>query len=77
MTTSDDNLLGNFLKDRRAKLDPAAFGFGSARRWTPGLRREKVAQHANVSARDAAPCGQIMPRGAVLDVNPPAIRSVP
>jgi len=50
MTTSDDNLLGNFLKDRRAKLDPAAFGFGSARRWTPGLRREKVAQRADMSA---------------------------
>jgi hypothetical protein len=42
------NSLGNYLKDRRAKLDPAAFGFPSKRRRTPGLRRE-VAQRANVS----------------------------
>jgi len=50
MATADDNVLGIFLKDRRAKLDPAAFGFGSERRRTPGLRREEVAQRANVSA---------------------------
>ncbi len=43
------NLLGTYLKDRRAKLDPAAFGFPSTRRRTPGLRREEVAQRANVS----------------------------
>ncbi len=47
---SDDNLLGVFLKDRRARLDPAMFGFGTARRRTPGLRREEVAQRADVSA---------------------------
>ena len=40
--------LGTFLKDRRARLDPAAFGF-SGRRRTPGLRREEVAQRANIS----------------------------
>lgn len=50
MATPDENLLGNFLKDRRARLDPAAFGFGSSRRRTPGLRREEVAQRADVSA---------------------------
>jgi len=49
-TVETDNLLGTYLKDRRAKLDPAAFGFPSARRRTPGLRREEVAQRANVSA---------------------------
>ncbi|SJZ92825.1 Helix-turn-helix domain-containing protein [Enhydrobacter aerosaccus] len=49
MATLDDNLLGTFLKDRRAKLDPAALGFSSTRRRTPGLRREEVAQRANVS----------------------------
>jgi len=27
---TDDNLLGTFLKDRRAKLDPAAFGIPCA-----------------------------------------------
>ncbi len=50
MTILNENLLGNFLKDRRARLDPAALGFGSTRRRTPGLRREEVAQRANVSA---------------------------
>jgi predicted protein tyrosine phosphatase/transcriptional regulator with XRE-family HTH domain len=49
-SASDDNLLGIFLKDRRARLDPAAFGFGCTRRRTPGLRREEVAQRADVSA---------------------------
>ena len=50
MPVTDDNLLGTYLKDRRAKLDPAAFGLPLARRRTPGLRREEVAQRANVSA---------------------------
>lgn len=45
-----ENQLGIYLKDRRTKLDPAAFGFPMARRRTPGLRREEVAQRANVSA---------------------------
>src|ERR1700761_9270325 len=42
--------LGAYLKDRRTKLDPAALGFPMARRRTPGLRREEVAQRASVSA---------------------------
>jgi transcriptional regulator with XRE-family HTH domain len=50
MRVTDENLLGTYLRDRRAKLDPAALGFVSARRRTPGLRREEVAQRANVSA---------------------------
>ena len=50
MPAVDDNLLGTYLKDRRAKLDPAAFGFPLKRRRTPGLRREEVAQRAHVSA---------------------------
>src|SRR5258705_12837698 len=50
MPVANDNLLGTYLRDRRAKLDPAAFGFPLARRRTPGLRREEVAQRANVSA---------------------------
>ncbi|NKN37328.1 helix-turn-helix domain-containing protein [Agrobacterium sp. a22-2] len=41
--------LGSFLRDRRQRLDPAALGFGGRRR-TPGLRREEVAQRANISA---------------------------
>src|SRR5580693_6978805 len=44
-----DSLFGTYLKDRRAKLDPAAFGFPAERRRTPGLRREEVAQRANIS----------------------------
>jgi transcriptional regulator with XRE-family HTH domain len=46
----DENPLGSYLKDRRAKLDPAEFGIETRRRRTPGLRREEVAQRANVSA---------------------------
>ncbi|CAO3408064.1 helix-turn-helix transcriptional regulator [Azospirillum largimobile] len=42
------NTLAAFLRDRRMRLDPAAFGF-SGRRRTPGLRREEVAQRANIS----------------------------
>jgi transcriptional regulator with XRE-family HTH domain len=41
--------LGDYLKDRRAKLDPAAFGLSARHRRTPGLRREEVAQRANIS----------------------------
>jgi transcriptional regulator with XRE-family HTH domain len=43
------NHLGTFLRDRRARLDPATFGFVPGRRRTPGLRREEVAQRANIS----------------------------
>ena len=42
------NRLGVFLKDRRARLDPAALGFAVGRRRTPGLRREEVAQRSNI-----------------------------
>lgn len=50
MASTDDNPLGIFLRDRRARLDPASYGFSPARRRTPGLRREEVAQRAHVSA---------------------------
>jgi transcriptional regulator with XRE-family HTH domain len=43
------NRLGTFLRDRRMRLDPAAFGFATGRRRTQGLRREEVAQRANIS----------------------------
>ena len=42
------NPLGAFLRDRWTRMDPAFFGFGGRRR-TPGLRREEVAQRANIS----------------------------
>jgi transcriptional regulator with XRE-family HTH domain len=63
--------LGTYLKDRRTRLDPAAFGFSMTRRRTPGLRREEVAQRANVSAtwytwleqgRGGAPSGEVLER---------------
>src|SRR5580693_6664287 len=71
MPTTTDNLLGAYLKDRRAKLDPASFGLPLTRRRTPGLRREEVAQRANVSAtwytwleqgRGGAPSADVLDR---------------
>lgn len=68
---ADENSLGIYLKDRRAKLDPTAFGFPLKRRRTPGLRREEVAQRANVSAtwytwleqgRGGAPSADVLDR---------------
>ncbi|MCB8881199.1 helix-turn-helix domain-containing protein [Acidisoma cellulosilytica] len=49
MAVETDNLLGSYLKDRRTRLDPTALGFPAARRRTKGLRREEVAQRANIS----------------------------
>src|ERR1700747_1592920 len=47
--TAAESLFGTYLKDRRARLDPAAFAFPQDRRRTPGLRREEVAQRACIS----------------------------
>jgi len=79
MSTSitNESLLGSYLKDRRAKLDPAAFGLSGARRRTPGLRREEVAQRANISTtwytwleqgRGGAPSADVLDRisGALM-----------
>lgn len=63
--------LGNYLKDCRARVDPASLGYSSARRRTPGLRREEVAHRANISAtwytwleqgRGGAPSAQVLSR---------------
>jgi transcriptional regulator with XRE-family HTH domain len=71
MSVPHDYSLGTYLKDRRAKLDPVAFGFSATRRRTPGLRREEVAQRANVSAtwytwleqgRGGAPSADVLDR---------------
>jgi len=71
MPASTDNRLGAYLRDRRAKLDPAALGLPLNRRRTPGLRREEVAQRANVSAtwytwieqgRGGAPSADVLDR---------------
>jgi transcriptional regulator with XRE-family HTH domain len=72
-----ENLLGIYLRDRRAKLDPAAFGLSPERRRTPGLRREEVAQRANISptwytwleqGRGGAPSADVLDRiaGALM-----------
>lgn len=49
MSDSSTYALGEFLRARRLGLDPATFGFTPGRRRTPGLRREEVAQLANIS----------------------------
>lgn len=62
--------MGRYLRDRRTKLDPAAFGYGGRRR-TAGLRREEVAQRAHISVtwytwlergRGGAPSGEVLHR---------------
>jgi transcriptional regulator with XRE-family HTH domain len=66
-------LLGTYLRDRRAKLDPTALGFPSERRRTAGLRREEVAQRAHISptwytwleqGRGGAPSADVLDRVA-------------
>jgi transcriptional regulator with XRE-family HTH domain len=66
-----ENQLGTYLRGRRAKLDPAALGFPSERRRTLGLRREEVAQRANISptwytwleqGRGGAPSADVLDR---------------
>jgi transcriptional regulator with XRE-family HTH domain len=68
---TNDKVLGTYLKDRRTRLDPAAFGFSPGRRRTPGLRREEVAQRANISptwytwleqGRGGAPSADVLDR---------------
>ena len=67
----DGASLAAYLKERRARLDPGALGFPAARRRTPGLRREEVAQRANISAtwytwleqgRGGAPSADVLDR---------------
>ncbi|MDX3974898.1 helix-turn-helix transcriptional regulator [Shinella sp.] len=66
-----ENALGTFLRDRRMRLDPVSFGFPAGRRRTPGLRREEVAQRANISptwytwleqGRGGAPSAHVLDR---------------
>lgn len=71
MPAGNGSELGIYLKDRRTKLDPTAFGLVGGRRRTPGLRREEVAQRANISAtwytwleqgRGGAPSADVLDR---------------
>lgn len=68
---ANENRLGTYLRDRRMKLDPASFGFPPERRRTSGLRREEVAQRANISptwytwleqGRGGAPSADVLDR---------------
>jgi transcriptional regulator with XRE-family HTH domain len=72
-----ENTLGKYLRERRMKLDPAAFGLPVGRRRTPGLRREEVAQRAYISptwytwleqGRGGAPSSDVLNRiaGALM-----------
>jgi transcriptional regulator with XRE-family HTH domain len=71
MSVDASNTFGDFLRSRRARLDPATLGFNSGRRRTPGLRREEVAQRANISptwytwleqGRGGAPSADVLDR---------------
>src|SRR5579885_2639959 len=68
---ASDGRFGTYLKDRRTRLDPAALGLPRERRRTPGLRREEVAQRANISptwytwleqGRGGAPSADVLDR---------------
>jgi transcriptional regulator with XRE-family HTH domain len=70
-STARENPLGTYLRGRRTKLDPAAFGIAPERRRTAGLRREEVAQRANISStwytwleqgRGGAPSADVLDR---------------
>ena len=50
MKKPSHNALGDFLRSRRERLDPAALGLPKLRRRTPGLRREEVAALAGIGA---------------------------
>lgn len=74
---TDSLSLGDYLRDRRGRIDAAALGFAATRRRTPGLRREEVAQRANISAtwytwleqgRGGAPSAAVLDRiaGALM-----------
>ncbi|NDL63000.1 helix-turn-helix transcriptional regulator [Acerihabitans arboris] len=69
--SEDGNLLGNYLRYRRTRLDASRLGYPMSRRRTPGLRREEVAQRANVSVtwytwleqgRGGAPSAEVLDR---------------
>jgi transcriptional regulator with XRE-family HTH domain len=71
MSSNGTNALGTYLRDRRTRLDPATFGFIGGRRRTAGLRREEVAQRANISptwytwleqGRGGAPSADVLDR---------------
>jgi transcriptional regulator with XRE-family HTH domain len=70
-SSTNEGALGAYLKDRRSRLDPTALGMPHSRRRTAGLRREEVAQRANISTtwytwleqgRGGAPSSSVLDR---------------
>ncbi|MFY1825269.1 helix-turn-helix transcriptional regulator [Myxococcus fulvus] len=68
---ANETPLGAYLRERRTRLDPVALGYPAGRRRTAGLRREEVAQRANISptwyswleqGRGGAPSAQVLDR---------------
>ncbi|AKF85356.1 hypothetical protein MFUL124B02_11485 [Myxococcus fulvus 124B02] len=68
---ANETPLGAYLRERRTRLDPIALGYPAGRRRTAGLRREEVAQRANISptwyswleqGRGGAPSAQVLDR---------------
>lgn len=71
MSDAENNRLGDYLRDCRARLDPVALGYPAGRRRTTGLRREEVAGRANISptwytcleqGRGGAPSAEVLER---------------
>ena len=71
MAAVSATVFGTYLRGRRTRLDPAAFGFAPGRRRTPGLRREEVALRADISptwytwleqGRGGAPSADVLDR---------------
>lgn len=71
MSSASASELGAYLRNRRTRIDPAAFGIAGGRRRTPGLRREEVALRASISAtwytwleqgRGGAPSADVLER---------------
>ncbi|MCS6038945.1 helix-turn-helix domain-containing protein [Klebsiella pneumoniae subsp. pneumoniae] len=57
MNTSDNHALGDFLRARRQRLDPATFGFPAGRRRTPGCAAKR-SRSSPASARPGIPAEQ-------------------
>ncbi|WP_428242082.1 helix-turn-helix transcriptional regulator [Gynuella sp.] len=49
MSSTKDSHFSRFLMEKRQQIDPKSLGYSVVRRRTPGLRREEVAQRANIS----------------------------
>lgn len=49
MHDANGTTLGEYLRTRRSRLEPAALEIAGGRRRTPGLRREEVAHRARIS----------------------------